>query len=103
MVTDLVRACNAIRLEFQGSLITSGEQPLSIDSSTAVARAKVSIEEITTALSLSNCERLHAGVVGYCRALLDCGVIDDVQWKELTNLVNSALADWRPELHVFTH
>lgn len=76
---------------------------MSIDASMAVARVKVSIEEVATALSLSNCERLHAEVVGYCRALLDCGVIDDVQWKELTNLSNVALADWRPVVDVFTH
>lgn len=67
-----------------------------IDHATAIARARASIEELPGALSLSNCEKLHADVSGYCRALLDCGVIDARQWRQLVDLADAALVAWQP-------
>lgn len=73
-----------------------------IDSATAIARARASIEDLRTAFNLSNCERLHADVVGYSRALLDCGIITDQQWRQLHHAANTALSAWRhaPEFSI---
>jgi hypothetical protein len=74
---------------------------LPIDSDTAIAiaiaraRARASIEDLRTAFSLSNCEKMHADVIGYSRALLDCGIISDQQWRQLHHQANEALANWR--------
>lgn len=57
----------------------------------AIARAETSIADIGIALSRSSCNRLHALVTGY----FDCGVIDEFEWKSLTNRANEAQANWR--------
>lgn len=67
-----------------------------VDSTTAVARIRVGIAELSTAVSLSRCEKLHAGVTGYCQALLDCGVISNQQWQQLTHLADAELSAWMP-------
>jgi hypothetical protein len=67
-----------------------------ISSVTAINRVRARIGELHTASSLSHCEKLHADVTGYCRALLDCGVIDENQWHLLTRLANIELAAWMP-------
>ena len=67
-----------------------------MNSVTAINRVRASIGELRTAFNLSNCEKLHADVIGYCRALHDCGVIDDNQWHQLTFLADAELAAWMP-------
>jgi hypothetical protein len=67
-----------------------------INSLTAINRVRASIGMLRTASSLSHCEKLHADVTGYCRALHDCGVINDLQWQQLSSLADIELAAWMP-------
>lgn len=60
-----------------------------------MARANASIHELRTAVTISCSEKLHADVTGYCRALLECEVIDDVQWQALIDLANATLDERR--------
>jgi hypothetical protein len=69
---------------------------MSIDSTTAIARITAGIADLSTAVSLNRCEKLHAGVTGYCQALLDCGVITECQWQQLSNLADAELSAWMP-------
>lgn len=61
----------------------------------AIATAKESVNDLRIALSRSRCEKQHAELIGYCRPLLECDVIDGPQWKELLKLANEALANWK--------
>ena len=67
-----------------------------IDSTTAINRVKAGIRRLRIAFNLSNREKLHADVTGYCRALLDCGVITNCQWQQLTRLADAELNAWIP-------
>ena len=69
---------------------------MSIESTAAIARAMARIDELRTAVTLNSCRQLHAGVTGYCQALLDCGVISQSQWQLLTDLADARLTTWRP-------
>jgi hypothetical protein len=64
---------------------------LPINSATAIARAKASIQDLHTALTLSNGERLYAEVVGYCRALRDMDVISNSECAQLQAEASTAL------------
>ncbi|MEG5266332.1 hypothetical protein TRP66_18740 [Pseudomonas sp. JDS28PS106] len=67
-----------------------------INSFTAINRVRVSIGELRRAFSLSDCEKRHAKLIGYCQALLDCGVISHAQWQQLTQLADAELSAWMP-------
>lgn len=62
---------------------------------TAMHHARDDIKEMRTAPTHSSCDRLKLAVRGYCRALLDCGVINADQFAELKVEADAALADWQ--------
>lgn len=64
-----------------------------VNNAIAMARARASIQDLHTALSVGNGERLHADITGYCRALYEFGVISDSQWADLQTEASAALAE----------
>lgn len=60
-----------------------------------MAQVHASIHDLRTAITLSSCEQLHADVTGYCRALLECEVLDEVQYQALRDQADAALSERR--------
>lgn len=61
----------------------------------AILSVQASIEDLRTAFSQSNCQRLHDEIIGYCRALKDCKVIDDNQCAKLVGEADVGLRNWQ--------
>lgn len=61
----------------------------------AMVLARATISDMRNTLSVSNCNRLHADVLGYCRALLECGLIDPLQWETLCDEAKQTMHHWR--------
>lgn len=68
---------------------------MAIDAQTAINRLKSSIDDLRESLSLINCQRLYAEITGYNRALLDCGIISETQWKQIHHQASTAFANWK--------
>jgi hypothetical protein len=43
----------------------------------------------------SDCQTLHASIIGYCRALVDCGLISAAQRQVLIAEAGRELSNWR--------
>jgi hypothetical protein len=61
----------------------------------AVEIAKQNIAELSRALTKSNCQRQYDELTTYLHALLDYGVIQDDDFKALSNAANVGLASWK--------
>ena len=64
-----------------------------INAETVIARVRASIDDLRTALSISNCQKLHAELTDYCGALLETNMINNTQWAYLCQEANKALDD----------
>lgn len=62
-----------------------------INPHTVIARVRADIQDLRFATSPMNGVTLHAGIGGYCRALLECGIIDERQWELLKIQTDRAL------------
>jgi hypothetical protein len=51
----------------------------------------------------ATCLALHAAIVGYCRALLDCGLISAAQQKKLIDEAGLELANWQSSTETHHH
>jgi hypothetical protein len=61
----------------------------------AMIYAREDIAELRRAPTHSDCLALHAAIIGYCRALLDCGLISAMQQKKLIDEAGLELANWQ--------
>lgn len=67
-----------------------------------VELAKVNISELSTALSLANCQRQYTEVMGYLQALLECKAITSDEFRSFSNDANAGLASWKePPMDIF--
>jgi hypothetical protein len=71
------------------------ESRFNVTPETAMRYAREDIADMGAATTRSSCERLHVAISGYCRALLDCGLINSAQKKQLMNEADDALASWK--------
>jgi hypothetical protein len=60
----------------------------------AMSFAREDIAELRHALTRSECHTLHAAIIGYCRALLDCGLISAAQRTVLIAEAGLEIANW---------
>lgn len=56
-----------------------------------ITKARSAIQDLLLSTSTSNGEKTHADISGYCRALLDCGVIGEREWELLQIQADRAL------------
>jgi hypothetical protein len=49
----------------------------------ALSFAREDIAELSRAPTYGDCQTLHAPILGYCRALFNCGLIGDAQHQTL--------------------
>jgi hypothetical protein len=61
----------------------------------AMSYAREDIAELHRAPTHSDCITLHAAIIGYCRALVDCGLISAAQRQVLIAEAGIELSNWR--------
>jgi len=61
----------------------------------AMNYAREDIADIRQASTQSECSMLHSAIIGYCRALLDCGLISAAQRKVLIGEADLEKASWQ--------
>lgn len=61
----------------------------------AMSYAREDIADLRQALTRSDCQTLHASIIGYCRALVDCGLISAAQRQLLIAEAGAELSNWR--------
>ena len=61
----------------------------------AMSYARKDIADLGLALTRSECQTLHTAITGYCRALLDCGLISAAQRQVLIAEAGIELATWQ--------
>jgi hypothetical protein len=52
------------------------------------------IAELRWAPTYSDCKTIHTPILGYCQALLGCGLISDAQQQMLIAEAHAELAGW---------
>lgn len=60
----------------------------------AMSYAREDIAELSRAPTYGDCMTLHAAIIGYCRALVDCGLISAAQQKVLVVEAGVEMASW---------
>ncbi|MBD8792651.1 hypothetical protein IFR09_23025 [Pseudomonas syringae] len=70
---------------------------MTIEKQIFITKARSAIQDLLLAKNTSNGEKTHAHISGYCRALLDCGVIGEREWELLQIQADRALEKCRSD------